>query len=277
MFKFFQEPWLRIMSFNIRRSKMDDGKNAWSARKDMVASMIRFHHVDFVGIQEAYKNQMDDLQARLPNYASLGVARDDGHESGEFSAIFYQKSRFDVLDQSTFWLSEAPEHAGSVGWDAALPRIVTWAKFKDKATQTPLFHFNTHFDHMGRQARVNGAYLLLQKIDALAGTNPVIVTGDFNCLERSEPYRVLTQHSQNNQPTLQDARYVAQQGHHGPAASYNNFDIKGNSAAKIDYIFVKNQIEVLQHGILAEVWNRQLPSDHYPVVADVILKNVSNF
>src|SRR5688572_9006647 len=100
--------YIRVMSFNIRYDEPRDNKNAWPNRKEMVASMIRFHHADLVGVQEALKRQLNDLDAILPDYSWVGVGRADGKASGEFSAIFYRKTRFKSLESSTFWLSETP-------------------------------------------------------------------------------------------------------------------------------------------------------------------------
>jgi hypothetical protein len=144
---------IRVMSFNIRLNTPADSANAWPHRKEMVASMMRFHRADLTGVQEALKDQMDDLTKLLPEFGWMGVGRDDGKEAGEYSAIFYLKDRFAVLEQNTFWLSESPEKPGSMGWDAACVRIVTWAKFKDKRMGKAFYHFNTHFDHIGEKAR----------------------------------------------------------------------------------------------------------------------------
>lgn len=182
-------PFLRVMSFNIRFNTARDSANAWPHRKDLAASMIRFHHANLAGLQEALKGQIDDLAERLPGYGWFGVGRDDGRDKGEFSAIFYRRDRFELLEESTFWLSEEPEVIGSKGWDAAITRIVTWGKLRDRSTGKVFFHFNTHFDHRGVRAREESASLLLTKIKEIAGTTPVIVTGDFNSRESSEPYR----------------------------------------------------------------------------------------
>ena len=154
----------KVMTFNIRLNTPVDGPNQWPHRKTFAASMIRFHHADITGLQEAMKDQVDDLTALLPEYDWFGIGRDDGKEAGEFMAIFYRKDRFEVLEQSTFWLSETPETV-SKGWDAMCFRVVTWGKFKDKVTGKIFFLFNTHFDHVCEIARRESAKLLLQRIN----------------------------------------------------------------------------------------------------------------
>ncbi len=149
------------MTFNIRVDVPSDSLNSWPYRKAKAASMIRFHQADIVGLQEALAGQLEDLAAGLPDYDWFGVGRDDGHDQGEFMAIFYLKKRFQVIKQSTFWLSETPQIPGK-GWDAACNRIVTWGEFKDNITGKVFYHFNTHFDHMGEIARQESAKLLLE-------------------------------------------------------------------------------------------------------------------
>ena len=263
-------PYLRVMSFNIRYNTARDSANAWPHRKDMAASMIRFHHADLAGLQEALKGQIDDLVERLPGYGWFGVGRDDGREKGEFSAIFYRKDRFELLEESTFWLSEEPEVIGSKGWDAAITRIVTWGKLRDRSTGKVFFYFNTHFDHRGVRAREESASLLLTKVKEIAGTTPVIVTGDFNSSESSEPYRILTESTSTE--SLRDARYLSVHGHHGPTGTWSGFEVAGTPGEKIDHIFVKNGVRVLQHGMLSDTFDGRFPSDHLPVLAEVVIE-----
>lgn len=251
------------MSFNIRYDEPRDGVNAWSNRKALVASMIRFHHADLVGVQEALKSQMDELGALLPEYLWVGVGRADGKTGGEYSAIFYRKSRFKSLESATFWLSETP-NVPSKGWDAALPRIVTWIKLRDLTTRKTFFHFNTHFDHRGEKARTESARLLLNKISQTAQALPVVVTGDFNFTEDADGYQLL-------KSALLDGRYVSQQGHYGPTSSFNEFKALVPEK-KIDYVFVKGNIRVLQHGVLSETWYGRFPSDHCPVLAEIVIE-----
>lgn len=265
--------YLRVMTFNIRYDEPRDKENAWPNRKELVASMIRFHHADLVGLQEALKRQIDDLQRLLPEYAWVGVGRDDGKTGGEFSAIFYRKTRFINLATSTFWLSETPD-VPSKGWDAAYPRIVTWAKLKDTTTGKTFFHFNTHFDHRGVQARQESARLLLQRIYKVAGRLPVVVTGDFNFKEDTVGYQILTgmnpQQERDLQGMVQDARYLSQGGHHGPTSTFNEFKALVPDM-KIDYVLVKGKVRVLQHGALSDTWNGRFPSDHLPVLAEIVI------
>jgi endonuclease/exonuclease/phosphatase family metal-dependent hydrolase len=256
---------LRVMTFNIRYNNPGDGEHAWPHRKERVASVIRFHEADLVGMQEALKGQIDDVAALLPDYAWIGVGRDDGVAAGEFSPIFYRKDRFDLVAHATFWLSETPDAAGSQGWDAALPRVVTWGRFRDRATGAAFFLFNTHFDHRGERARTESARLLRAQIDALAGDAPVVVTGDFNAEPTTEAYHVMT-------TGLYDARRRSLTPPHGPDETFWGFTVEtGEEGRRIDYIFVKPGVRVRRYGVLTDHWNGHFPSDHLPVLAEVAL------
>lgn len=261
---------LRVMTFNIRYNEPRDGENAWEFRKQKVADVIRFHKADLVGVQEALIGQLKDLETLLPNFGWCGAGRDDGKESGEFSAILYRKDRFKLLESKTFWLSQTPEAVGSKSWDAALPRIVTLAKFQDKLTKKTFYQFNTHFDHIGEKARQESAKLILSNISKIAGNKiPYVLTGDFNVVEDSEPYKILTGKSIEKFPLiLKDARYESRNSHFGGNSTFSGFkELEPNR--KIDYIFVKDGTKVFEHGILSDLWNGKWASDHLPVLAEI--------
>lgn len=257
------------MSFNIRYNEPRDGANAWANRKTKVADVIRFHKADLAGVQEAQNNQLKDLEKLLPDFAWCGVGRTDGKEDGEYSAILYRKSRFKLLETKTFWLSQTPEKAGSKGWDADFPRIVTWAKFQDLKTKKTFFHFNTHFDHIGKQARTESSKLLLAQIPKIAGKFPFVVTGDFNAKEDTNVYRILTGKEEAGNFKLIDARYVSTNGHFGGDSTFNEFK-ELVPVMKIDYIFVGEKTIVSEHGILSDRWNGFWASDHLPVLAEIV-------
>lgn len=260
---------LHVLTFNIRYDTPRDSLNAWPHRKDKVASQILFHQAHLVGVQEALHHQLSDIQERLANYKYVGVGRDDGKQKGEYSAIFYDTTRLKLLQTQTFWLSEQPEVPGSKSWDAAITRIVTWARFTDRKTKKSFFVFNTHFDHLGKEARRQSARLLLQKINTIAGKAPVIITGDFNARPDDEPIQVLTDAS--NPLRLTEAKSISQQGHYGPTGTFNGFGPKETNDQPIDYIFLKNGGKVLQHATLSQTWGGRFSSDHFPVYALVVL------
>jgi endonuclease/exonuclease/phosphatase family metal-dependent hydrolase len=261
----FGQKALNIMSFNIRYSTLRDSANAWLYRKDKAASQIQFHEAQIVGLQEALHEQVMDLKARLPQFAHVGVARDDGKTKGEYSCILYDSTRFKVLESTTFWLSETPTVAGSKSWDAAITRIVTWAKFKDLQSKKTFYFFNTHFDHIGKVARRESAKMLLAAVQRIAGKEVAIITGDFNAKPQDEPIQVLL----NSANRVLDTKALSKTPHYGPTGTFNGFGPKENSDEPIDYIFVNRPIEVLQHATLSQTWAGLFSSDHFPVFAQL--------
>jgi len=172
---------LRVMTFNIRYGTAPDGENAWEKRRELLVETIRAFQPDVLGTQECLAGQAEFLRGALPGYGCVGVGRDDGKLAGEMCAVFYREDRLQLAAEGHFWLSETPEIAGSRGWDAALPRIVSWARLRDRAdTLRTLVCFDTHFDHVGEAARLASAKLLRARAQAVADGAPAIVLGDFN-------------------------------------------------------------------------------------------------
>jgi endonuclease/exonuclease/phosphatase family metal-dependent hydrolase len=257
---------MNIITFNIRYNTSGDGINAWPNRVEMVTELLKFHEADIFGLQESLIGQIEDIQNNLPEYEWFGVGRDDGEKAGEFSPLFFNKTKFILIKNGTFWLSETPEKP-SKGWDAALNRIVTWGRFKSKVTGKQFLVFNTHFDHIGVKARKNSAMLIHKKIEEMTSDNnlPVILTGDFNLTPDQEPILLLKKY-------LSDSREVTEQPPYGPFGTFNSFDWNATMVSRIDYIFVQGSIEVLKYAVLTDSKEMRWPSDHLPVFAKVQLK-----
>jgi len=260
-----QSQELNVMTFNIRYNNKNDSLNAWPHRNDNAASQIKFHNVHILGVQEALHEQMMDLSQSLSQYKYVGVGRDDGKTKGEYSAIFYDTVRLKLLGSSTFWLSLTPEVPGSKSWDAAITRIVTWAKFTDARSKRTFFVFNTHFDHMGKEARRESARLLKQKVKDIAGNNPVVITGDFNSKPSDDPIKILTDPADKDK--FIDTKAVSLSPHYGPQGTFNAFSSKETDNEPIDFIFLKGKWKVLQHATLSQTWEGRFSSDHFPVFA----------
>ncbi len=258
----------RVMTYNIRLDTTRDGANAWPYRKEAVLRLIRERcSPDLLGIQEALPHQLDDVARGMPDFEWVGVGRDDGARLGEFTPIFYRRDRFELLETATFWLSETPEIPGSRSWDAALNRIATWARLLDCGSGRAFCLVNTHLEYNGLQARLEGARLLRERAPRLAKGGPLLLTGDFNSREDSEPYRLLTAET-----FLFDARYRSVRAHAGPTAStIEEFSVLGESDSRIDFVFVTRDLAVLTHSIVEDRFGACYPSDHLPVVAEIAI------
>ncbi|MBD0256980.1 MAG: endonuclease/exonuclease/phosphatase family protein [Cytophagales bacterium] len=254
---------LVVASYNLRYHTANDGVNAWPNRKEMVKNLVRYHAFDLFGTQEGLRPQLNDL-AELEEYAFVGKGRDDGREAGEHSAIFYRKDRFRLLQSGDFWLSQTPDRP-SLGWDATCcNRICSWARFKDLRTDREFYLFSAHFDHQGVEARRQSGKLMVEKIRQIAGTAPVVFAGDLNSTPDTEQVQTL-------QTFLQDAFQVSAAPPYGPAGTFNGFKADAPLENRIDYVFVSKGIRVLKYGVLTDQLQQRYPSDHLPVVAEIIL------
>jgi endonuclease/exonuclease/phosphatase family metal-dependent hydrolase len=248
---------LRVMTFNIRVDTAGDGENGWSNRCEMVANTIRFHQTDVAGLQESFKHQIEDLVELLPGYTRVGGV-------DTINPILVRDSRLEVLHWEVFWLSETPGEL-STGWDASTTRTALYAILRDLRTRVELHVFNTHFDHRGQVARANSAGLLASKVSALPAGARVILLGDLNSVEDSDPLKILA-----DRTSLRDAYHLSLTGNHGPTGSFRGFKENRWSGRRLDHIYVQNLL-VQQHGILSDSYDGKPPSDHYPVLAELIL------
>lgn len=264
------EQIIKVMTYNVRFDNPADGINAWPNRIPLNQEYMNQEMPDIVGMQENLHHQNLDLLRIMPGYAYVGTGRDDGKEGGEFSPVFYRTDVFELLDNSQFWLSETPDVPGSIGWEAVLPRIVTWAKLKHSQTGMELFVFNTHYSHVSDLARRKSMEFMSDKINEIAGEHPVIVLGDFNITKGSDLYHHMVAHLKENNGLL-NAEYLSQKPVTWADATFNAFrdDI---DPRVIDYIFVDENFEVLSYAVDIVKDGEIFISDHWPVKAVLKLK-----
>ncbi|HBL77024.1 MAG: endonuclease [Bacteroidetes bacterium GWF2_42_66] len=280
---------LTVASYNIRYENQGDADkgNGWKQRCPVITQLILFHNFDIFGAQEVLHGQLTDMLGQLPGYAYIGVGRSDGKNEGEFAPIFYKEDKFKLLQSGHFWLSETQDKP-NVGWDAALPRICTWGKFKLKDDGNTFWFFNLHLDHKGVNARLESSKLVIQKIREMCGKDPVVLTGDFNVDQTSEGYKILcSSELLRDSYELAEIRYAL----NGTANAFNP-NLKTDS--RIDHIFVSKGFNVQRYGVLTDSYRSEtsksseeiksgnfpkeltlhqydirLPSDHYPVQVDM--------
>ncbi len=275
---------LTVATFNIRNHNNRDSinGNGWVQRCPIVCNLIRFNDFQIFGAQEVLYDQLLDMLDNLPGYNYIGVGRDDGKTKGEYTPIFYQKEKFKVLQSGNFWLSEITDRPNK-GWDAALPRICTWAKFENIKSGVEFFFFNLHMDHIGVEARINSAKLVLNKIKQTCNNEPVILTGDFNVDQTSSNYSIL-----EGSDLLEDSYEIAKV-RYALNGTINNFESDRKTESRIDHVFVSSAFTVERYGILTDTYRTEIedakdeksgnfpkevslkkhiartPSDHFPV------------
>jgi len=258
---------IRVMTYNIRNSHAADGVNKWSKRKQSLVKVVLNTDPDVLGTQEVLENQRKDLKKMLPGYDVFGAGRNNGKHAGEHSAIFYRTEKYEFITGGNFWLSETPTMPGSKSWDAAITRICTWVKLKDKQTYDEVYFFNTHFDHKGKEARTKSAGLLRAMIDSIAGNKPVIVTGDFNFRPDSEGYSVMTE---SNEEVLFTDAYSPD----APNYTACGFDVNNKDCSRIDYIFLSKHFINDKYTLRTDNNGTYYPSDHLTISVDLRIKRL---
>jgi endonuclease/exonuclease/phosphatase family metal-dependent hydrolase len=253
---------LKVMTYNIRYATEQDGINAWSKRQNKVFELLKREDPAIIGLQEALQSQIKDILDNLKEYDYIGVGRDDGKTKGEYSPILYKKSLYQIIEQSTFWLSETPTIAGSKSWDAAITRVATWARVKDKKSGKDFIVINTHFDHLGTVARKNSAEILKSKAAEISKGLPVIIMGDFNCTRKEEPYKVMME---PKEPILSDPAPA------NPPGTYCTFQVDSTPCIAIDYIFYTKEWSSQKYGVITDNDGKNYPSDHLPVTVQLAI------
>lgn len=262
-------PPLAVMSFNIRYGTAPDGANAWPERRALVLRVIEDFDPDVLGVQEALKFQVDAVASAVAHAGVVGVGRDDGAAAGEYAAILYDTTRFDLLDHGTFWLSDSPELPGSMTWGNQFPRIVTWARLRDGRGET--FHvLNTHWDHESQNARERGARQIVEWLAThVPPGEPVLLMGDFNAGEDNPAFRVLLDASARGVTLIDTFRALHPDA--SPVGTYHAFT-GDRSGERIDAVLASPHWEIVDAAILDGAMNGRFPSDHFPVTATVRLR-----
>lgn len=252
---------ITLATFNFR-VPCDQPPYDWASRKDRVLWTLKEDHFDIFGVQEAVKMQNDDILANT-TFAKIGGGRDDFKDAGEHSCIFYDTSRFELLDGGTFGLSEQPDVPGFKSWETACPRIASWGKFLDKNTGKKLCYYNTHLDHVSELARMEGIKMVVEHAAKNCEGLPLILSGDFNAYPDSETYKTAAS-------LLRDSRIVTKTAPQGPVCTFHNWGkLLGTDYPQIDYIFVSDAVEVLSYITDDRKPLGDFASDHFPVVTEL--------
>ncbi|MGB2500553.1 MAG: endonuclease/exonuclease/phosphatase family protein [Mariniblastus sp.] len=261
---------LRVMSFNIRNGRANDGDNRWKNRNVFVGDVIREAELDILGLQEAFRFQLDDLRKQLTEFEEVGEGRDGGKQ-GEYSAILFRKSRFSELESGTFWLSDTPE-IKSRSWGNRYLRICTWVRLKDKKTQQSFYIYNTHLDHQSQNARLKSSQLIAERINNQKHKDPFVVTGDFNADENNPVILYLKCQSKNLPVSPIVLVDTFRQLHPQDKSVGTGGGFEGRAdGKKIDYVFVQPEAKVITASIIRTNRNGRYPSDHSPVMAEIQL------
>lgn len=255
---------LGVMTFNVRYPSPDDGPNVWENRRDILVETIGLKNPDLFGTQELFYKQGQYIVEKLPGYTWFGISRRGNHED-EHMGVFYKPAKLRLVESGSFWLSESPDKPGSMSWDVSLPRMATWGLFEIAATGRRFYFYNTHFPHRRQDtvARIECAKVIAERMGALPGDVPFLMTGDFNAQAGEEVYKVLV-------PPLKDV-WMETKRRSGPETTSSRW--RGNTEGRrIDWILYRGNVEVLDAETVTHNREGRYPSDHYPVFTSLKIK-----
>lgn len=278
---------LRVVSFNmlfnLPWSEMDlPVEHHWINRRHRVVETLRNIRPDVIGSQELQKDQIDDLMSEFgEDYSYYGIGREDGDLKGEIEAVFYRKDRIELIRARTLYLNEKGHSPGPNPYGKN--NVCTICHFRDLRSHNDFYVLNVHVAFSNKESRLYEAQMIAKFVEQKLSNQPVIVTGDFNTFpfrgELDLPF--YDGHQVENVMTsgcLKDSRHVAVIGHVGPISSTNyseekkrTFESLGTPGVILDHIYVNEGVRVLMHGIEPATVDGHFPSDHFPVVVDLVV------
>jgi len=268
------------MTFNIRGAPEGDGVNAWENRAELNTRTIQRYAPDLIGFQEAQEENLAFYTAHLAGYACTRGPRANSERRLLFNAIFWNEEKLELIEAGGFYLSSTPEK-WSLGWDSARVRAVTWARLQLKEEQLPFLHLNTHLDHIGHKARIEGSRLIAEQLSTLWGNDalPVILTGDFNSPPKSSidadgetPYSIFRTRGFNDAYEMRKVDDQPENTFHGFQGA--DFKVRGAPLLqRIDWILCLSEgapsVEARNYAVVQDAEPPLYPSDHYPVLATI--------
>ena len=267
-------PAIKVVSFNLKRDSLFAGVHRWEYRRELVARMIQESGAAVVGVQEMLPSMKADIQRRLQDYSVFGLGRTKRMDN-EHAAILLRNTDLDLVYNETFWLSKHPEKSGSRAYFAMFPRICTVCEAYSRKLSRKIRVFNTHFDHVCGPARTLGVKLILEYMHKMNQKEklPTILMGDLNAHPESKPIRILTENL-HDYPDIHLSSIYAGGAGREIRNTYHGF--KGRMKGEpIDYIFVTDEFVVVEVYLDPSSSEGRYPSDHYPLVAVLGLKETA--
>ncbi|HKB12889.1 MAG TPA: endonuclease/exonuclease/phosphatase family protein [Vicinamibacterales bacterium] len=259
------------MTFNIRYDDGSDGPLGWRQRREAAAATVRAHRPDLLAVQEAMEHQAQDILAALPGWTMFGPAGEEWDDLDPPRG-FFRSDRFAARASGVFWLSDTPSVARSVSFANDYgARACAWVALTDRASGRELVFASTHFD-TNQESTLPSARVLHAELDAAAGAAATIVAGDFNSPAGSEAHAYLTAGA-----GYRDAWTEAGHGDAG-VVTFNHFVVPHVAPAlddafgnfRIDWILFRGALKCASSTVDDVIAGALPPSDHYPVVANVV-------
>jgi endonuclease/exonuclease/phosphatase family metal-dependent hydrolase len=253
---------ISVMSQNIRCANDGDG-NDIADRKIRFKKLMAEYQPDLLGTQETTAEWNRIFEEYFgEEYGMVGCSREgENATDGEWNTILYKKSRFDLVEGGTFWLSATPYKVSEV-YGSLCKRICTWALLLDKLTGEKVFFANTHLDHGNDNVREKQAKYLVDQLASYMSEYPTFLTGDFNTSNKNAPYKTITD-------KMSDAHKAAIVDESTVKGTYHNYGAQ--TPAEIDFCFYNDRSVALSYRILSDSYSGYV-SDHYGLITHFAVK-----
>tara|TARA_A100000171_G_scaffold37647_1_gene36745 strand:+ start:1268 stop:2110 length:843 start_codon:yes stop_codon:yes gene_type:complete len=253
---------IQIASLNLLYGTPADLENTWKKRKSRAIANLQQYKDGIICLQEVNETQIKDISKGVSGldvvYRTQGLNNGDG----KANAIFFNKKKWKLIEEETFWLSDTPTKPESKSWGNTLPRIATVVVLESKTDDKRIRVLNTLLDHRSESSRLNSIEMILSKLEDYKDQYPTLLVGDFNVLSEDPVAKRITEEYNDT--------YTG-----GPfeGCTYHSFH-GGKNCPRIDYIFYRNSdgFEMTNSGIDRFERNRLFTSDHYLIHAKFILK-----
>ncbi|MBQ2993616.1 MAG: endonuclease/exonuclease/phosphatase family protein [Alistipes sp.] len=268
----------RVMSCNIRITGLPadevDGRR-WDDRKEYMIEVIRRQRPDVVMMQEVIYDSYAYCRKQLKEYVAFGF---EGPEMDPYTegyhligknVIFFRRDRYEMVSAGTYWLSDDPVIGGSIAWGTNRARHCNWVRVRDRRTGRELRLLDIHLDHKVQEAKVEQARLVVREAAQYAESFPQIICADFNSKKDEPQVRHFVDNGWHDAyDELHDGREFGYTAHAflGPNRPPQP------SLGRIDYILTRGTARALSCEVLTESRNGIYPSDHYFMVAEILVE-----
>jgi endonuclease/exonuclease/phosphatase family metal-dependent hydrolase len=241
--------------------------DSWDERVPFHLQIVEEHAPDLIGLQELFLFEDVALYTdRFPEYEALFYI-DDGDglfETYADATLLYRSERFEEVDHGFFWLSDTPDEPFSKGFaeGAQLPRLVAWAKLRQRTDGRELLFATTHVDN-NQPSQELSAPLFAERLLPLAGEDPILLVGDFNSKPPTEAYGIWAETFTNTFDQVTDPVVL---NNEDPPIDYVFED-------RIDHIWTFPELTTNAWTVDTRAFgdNGNYPSDHFPMIADIAL------
>jgi len=288
-----------LLQYNVDQSMREEAtsETKWNNRYPRVKKLIDEVNADIVCLQEMRKLpdtiSVNHFLALFPQYSNILEYR-NAHPLAFGQAILYKPEKFYPLQTVKRWLSETPNTV-SESWTSTPSSgyIVVGTQFmpvhdtKVVVNTKPFWVFNVHFG-MEEELKTRSCFKLLEITNTIANGDEYIISGDFNFFPDKDGSRQREILTNELKDLGQHAHTLTGKHIEGTFVGYEHDEYKANlnhMISRLDNVFSTNLVhgynptlytKTMHYNEPIELTTRDFPSDHLPLVINIVIKNHSH-